>query len=1494
MRAPANPPAKPLGRLALTFVALLLATVSMTTPAKADEPSGTADGESAVVADVAGESADSASDAGHPEPSGAPTLAGYLASGMLRVSADVELVSGDDKAIEPVVGSFTADGLTYAIVGEGQVALVAISPRTLADGLAGGPAASPAAVPSGEGSGSGVPTSPSPSPEGTSSDDAEEGAEAGAAEGLVAPGPDAGADAEGDGEPVALTLPEAVSYDGTDYSLTTIGPRALAGCEAGTVVIPASAASVDQAAFEGSSVAAIEVAEGNPEYSSYDGMLFDAGLTRLLLIPEGKQGAARVPETAQEVDAHALSHSGGVASFSVDAGCAAFHSENGSLYDASDDLLWAPPGSEGAASLAASAEDASDGPPMASLGTASSAYATRGSLTLDPNGGAFRYNNGDTYGKRTVPMYLGDLILHTEAYGPEGRVKYYATEADCRNNKRTDAMARRYLHDWNGWTVTAAGTTETVPKTSVGGSKSYSTTPVTVKAQWKRSPVYEVTLDKQEGTGGTDRFYEARHWAFLLDPGHTSEDQKVSSIAPPTRPGHVFKGYYTKADGTGTQCVDADGRIVFAEAPTKDMDFFTRATTIYAKWERDPRHKVSFDPNGGTWSSAISLVATEGQAMPAFTAAKPTRTGHSFQGWYDDRAGGTQYYKADCTSARSYDKTTDTTLYARWTANTYSVALDRTGGTGGTAGPVTATFGQAMPEVEPPTRAGYRFLGYFNAQDVRYYNADGTSARDWDGGVNWTVFAHWEANVVTVHASGHPLAWSWVWRASGSDPIADRKGGDVAAGGSKQVVAAQRYYPTEGRSLVVDEVIPNSWYHFTGNAPGWTLVGFSKGSPSAAALSQGFYGEGSADLYAKWEPGIYKVALDKQGGTGGADAFWLKYAHHASSKPDGSDNIGSLASRPTRAGYSFMGYFTEPGGKGTRWVNPDGGWAIGSTACTSDTTLYALWQPNVYEVALDKQGGSGGTDRFWLKYGHWASLTEGGPDNCNPLPSLPTRAGYRFAGYFTEPGDRGRQDIGADGRLLILNTAYTSNVTLYAHWAPLTLTYQPGSGVSTVANAYERAFDASGAGHDRLVGSSSFEGAKGFQAWALWTDSRNFQVFTLPDGNPQHFQQLVPSRAGHRLVGWALNGARLEEGKFVLIHGAATLEPIWEPCIYKVALDKTGGTGGTDRFWLKYGHWASLTEGGPDNCNPLPSLPTRTGYSFAGYFTEPGGKGSCHIAADGRLLMGNTAYASNATLYARWEAVPYGISYDCAGGMLPENARGSYSIEDGFDLPAPIRYGYQFDGWDVSGVAEGGSAGPVLGAGVETVAGADGAKVTRVKAGTYGDLSCTAKWTLRYDLDVPVCDPGSVTFEADSLTGQVRVAPGTSAEGSILSYMAVPVALDSLSCEGLGADGSPDPAGGAPELEAIFGAGSASKVRFMATLGEGDAARTAKVTAGGSSAIASLAGLSIPAAASHDAPGRIPVAYGLELDSDLAIPPVRDAAPVARLAYTVSLLGAGA
>ena len=237
----------------------------------------------------------------------APMLASLMTSGVGHISTAVALENDP----EPIVGSFTVDGLTYAIVGEGEAALVAVS----SDG-----------APSGEDSGSGMPTSPSPSPEGVSYNGSED---------------------EGASEPVILEVPESVEYDGAAYAVVAIGPRTFAGCDADAVAIPATVESVDELAFRGSAVAAIEVADGNPNFSSYDGMLFDADLSSLLLIPEGKQGAARIPSTAEAVPPGAFSHCASVTSVTVDAGSAAFTSRNGCLYDATGRIvLWMQAGAD--------------------------------------------------------------------------------------------------------------------------------------------------------------------------------------------------------------------------------------------------------------------------------------------------------------------------------------------------------------------------------------------------------------------------------------------------------------------------------------------------------------------------------------------------------------------------------------------------------------------------------------------------------------------------------------------------------------------------------------------------------------------------------------------------------------------------------------------------------------------------------------------------------------------------------------------------------------------------------------------------------------------------------------------------------------------------------------------------------------------------------------------------------------------------------------------
>ena len=142
----------------------------------------------------------------------APMLASLMAGGAGHISTAVALE--DDP--EPVVGSFTVDGLTYAIVSDREVALVSVGPDAAA--LAAGPAGAGAGLlagsggaPSGEDSGSGMPTSPSPSPEGVSYNGSED---------------------EDAPEPVILEVPGSVEYDGAAYAVVAIGHRSPRRCEA--------------------------------------------------------------------------------------------------------------------------------------------------------------------------------------------------------------------------------------------------------------------------------------------------------------------------------------------------------------------------------------------------------------------------------------------------------------------------------------------------------------------------------------------------------------------------------------------------------------------------------------------------------------------------------------------------------------------------------------------------------------------------------------------------------------------------------------------------------------------------------------------------------------------------------------------------------------------------------------------------------------------------------------------------------------------------------------------------------------------------------------------------------------------------------------------------------------------------------------------------------------------------------------------------------------
>ena len=200
---------------------------------------------------------------------------------------------------------------------------------------------------------------------------------------------------------------------------------------------------------------------------------------------------------------------------------------------------------------------------------------------------------------------------------------------------------------------------------------------------------------------------------------------------------------------------------------------------------------ITLSPQGGT-GGTTEVTATKDEAMPEITI--PTRAGYDFQGYFTANGGtGTKYYNADGTSAKNWDKEDATfTLVAYWTAKTYTVTLDANGGNGGTES-VTATYNDAMPSITPATLAGYALTGYFDAASggTKYYNADGTSAKNWDKTSATTLYAQWECTAPTdltisgeyIHFPGETLTLT----VSGNNIAADatytwKKGGQVIAG----------------------------------------------------------------------------------------------------------------------------------------------------------------------------------------------------------------------------------------------------------------------------------------------------------------------------------------------------------------------------------------------------------------------------------------------------------------------------------------------------------------------------------------------------------------------------------------------------------------------------------------------------------------------------------------------------------------------------------------
>ena len=130
-----------------------------------------------------------------------------------------------------------------------------------------------------------------------------------------------------------------------------------------------------------------------------------------------------------------------------------------------------------------------------------------------------------------------------------------------------------------------------------------------------------------------------------------------------------------------------------------------KASTYVAKWVTE----ITFNANGGAGSMAVQQV-TEGDKTTTLTSNAFTKTGYTFTGWNTAADGKGTSYGADAVASTVPN---GTTLYAQWTANTYTIQFS--GGTGaiGSTANVTATYDK--PVTLPAngfTMAGKNFAGW--------------------------------------------------------------------------------------------------------------------------------------------------------------------------------------------------------------------------------------------------------------------------------------------------------------------------------------------------------------------------------------------------------------------------------------------------------------------------------------------------------------------------------------------------------------------------------------------------------------------------------------------------------------------------------------------------------------------------------------------------------------------------------------------------------------
>ena len=445
---------------------------------------------------------------------------------------------------------------------------------------------------------------------------------------------------------------------------------------------------------------------------------------------------------------------------------------------------------------------------------------------------------------------------------------------------------------------------------------------------------------------------------------------------------------------------------------------------------------------------------------------------------------------------------------------------------------------------------------------------------------------------------------------------------------------------------------------------GYTFKGWYTATSGGSQISSTTKATGSTTYYAQWTKNSYQLTINPNGGSYGGStgnsSFTLSYQDT------------KTISNPTRTGYVFDG-----------WNLSSGDSSLSGTTFTmgsSNATLTAKWKSNVYTLTINPNGG--------IYKGSSNNTTVSLEYNATTTIDTPTRDGYSFAGWDVTGG--------VLTGTTFKQTTYGASL-LKAKWNPNSYTYTVRHELMNLdgtsytlesttggsANIGERVtppvktytgFD-SPSTQTIVISSNSSNtvtyryNRKKYKITIQYGDKNNRkeekQVFYEDDLN-----LTIPNNDGYRFDKWTTTAGTLTGNK-LHVTNTATVTGKWKVIPYTISYEFDGGT-----------YPGTLIYEYNIESNDIKLLDAKkNGYKFVGY--SPNNNGT--------LLENNTIKKGsygNLVLYAKFSISAYSLTIDPNGGTYDGSSeKSTFNLEynDSKTIVAPVRTGYTFTGWEITG-----------------------------------------------------------------------------------------------------------------------------------------------------------------------------------------------------------------